>query len=71
MLCIPGHHQLCANGIEHNDISIKNLMYNETNQCGILNNYNLAHLMSQPRPTSTEHTGTRLFIALDLLTDEA
>jgi hypothetical protein len=46
-------------------------MYDKTNKYGILNDYNLVHLMSQPRPTGTERTGTRPFIALDLLTKKA
>jgi hypothetical protein len=46
-------------------------MYNETNKHGILNDYNLAHWATQRRPTGMEHTGTRLFMVLDLLTDEA
>jgi hypothetical protein len=71
VLCVPGHRQLWANGIECNDISIKNLVYGRTGKCGILNDYNLVHLTSQPRPTGMEHTGTRPFMALDLLTDEA
>jgi hypothetical protein len=46
-------------------------MYDETNKRGVLNDYDLAHLTSQRRPTGTERTGTRPFMALDLLTDEA
>jgi hypothetical protein len=69
VLCVPGHRQLWANGIEHNDISVKNLMYDETNKRGVLND--LAHWTTQRRPTGTERTGTRPFMALDLLTDEA
>jgi hypothetical protein len=46
-------------------------MYDETNKRGVLNDYDLVHLKSQPRPTGTERTGTRPFMALDLLTDEA
>jgi hypothetical protein len=67
VLCVPGHCQLWADGIECNDISIKNLMYDKTNKCGILNDYDLAHWTTQRRPTGMEHTGTRPFMALDLL----
>jgi hypothetical protein len=71
VLCISGHHQLWANGIEHNDISIKVLMYDETNKRGVLNDYDHVHWATQHRPTGTECTETRPFMALDLLTDEA
>jgi hypothetical protein len=69
---VLGHHHLWVGGIEHNDISVKNLMYDKLNEDhGILNDYDLAHLHGTPRPTGTERTGTMPFMALDLLTDEA
>ena len=43
-----GHYHLWDGGVEHNDISVKNLMYNKLNGGhGILIDYNLAHLNGQ------------------------
>jgi hypothetical protein len=71
-LVMIGHYHLWAGGIEHNDISVKNLMYDKLNDDhGILNDYDLAHLYGSPRPSGTERTGTMPFMALDLLTDAA
>ena len=67
-----GHYYLSLGGVEHNDISEKNLMYDRFNEDrGILNDYDLAHLSGRPRPSGTERTGTMPFMALDLLTDDA
>ena len=67
-----GHHHLWVGGVEHNDISVKNLMYDKLNEdCGILNDYDLAHLEGNPRPSGTGCTGTMPFMALDLLTEDA
>jgi Fungal protein kinase len=69
---VLGHYQLWLGGVEHNDISVNNLMYDKLNEDrGILNDYDLAHLNGRPRPSGTERTGTMPFMALDLLTDEA
>lgn len=47
-------------------------MYDKLNEDrGILNDYDLAHLRGQPRPSGTERTGTMPFMALDLLTNDA
>jgi hypothetical protein len=67
-----GHHRLWVGGVQHNDISVRNLMYDKLNQdCGILNDYDLAHLDGSARPSGTERTGTIPFMALDLLTHDA
>jgi hypothetical protein len=67
-----GHYHLWVGGVEHNDISAKNLMYDKCNEDrGVLNDYDLSHLDGQPRPSGTERTGTMPFMALDLLTDKA
>jgi hypothetical protein len=67
-----GHYHLWVGGVEHNDVSVKNLMYDKRNgDCGVLNDYDLAHLDGRSRPSGTERTGTMPFMALDLLTDEA
>jgi hypothetical protein len=69
---VLGHHHLWVGGVEHNDISVKNLMYDKLNEDrGILNDYDLAHLEGNPRPSGTEPTGTMPFMALDLLTKDA
>jgi hypothetical protein len=46
-------------------------MYNKTDKRGVLNDYDLAYLTTQYRPTGTECTGTGPFMALDFLTDSA
>ena len=69
---VLSHHHLWVGGVEHNDISVKNLMYDKFNEDrGILNDYDLAHLEGNPRPSGTECTGTMPFMALDLLTKNA
>jgi hypothetical protein len=69
---LVGHYHLWIGGVEHSDISVKNLMYDKINENrGVLNDYDLAHLLGQPRPSGTERTGTMPFMALDLLTDDA
>jgi hypothetical protein len=69
---VLGHHRLWLGGVQHNDISVKNLMYDKLNgDCGVLNDYDLAHLHGRLRPSGFERTGTMPFMALDLLTDEA
>ena len=71
-LAVLGHHCLWLSGVQHNDISVKNLMYDRREgNCGVLNDYNLAHLDGQPQPSGSERTGTMPFMALDLLADEA
>ncbi|KAF8484070.1 hypothetical protein DFH94DRAFT_338639 [Russula ochroleuca] len=70
--CFRCHHRLWLGGVQHNDISVKNLMYDKLNgDCGVLNDYDLAHLHGRLRPSGFERTGTMPFMALDLLTDEA
>jgi Fungal protein kinase len=69
---VLGHHHLWVGGVAHNDVSVKNLMYDKLNEdCGILNDYDLAHLKGKPRPSGIERTGTMPFMALDLLTKDA
>ncbi len=67
-----GHYRLWDRGVQHNDISEKNLMYDKLNENrGILNDFDLAHLADRDPPSGLERTGTMPFMALDLLTDEA
>ena len=47
-------------------------MYDRLNEDrGILNDFDLAHLRGEQRPSGTERTGTMPFMALDLLTKDA
>ena len=47
-------------------------MYDKLNgDRGILNDYDLAHIKGESRPSGTERTGTMPFMALDLLTNDA
>ena len=72
LLLVLGHRHLWKGGIEHNDISVSNLMYDKTkNGAGVLNDFDLAHVRGEPRPSGMERTGTMPFMALDLLTKEA
>ena len=67
-----GHYHLWLGGVEHNDISATNLMYDKLNDDrGILNDFDLAHLRGEPRPSGTERMGTMPFKAFDLLTKGA
>ena len=69
---MPGHYHLWIGDVEHNDISVKNPMYDRHNgDRGILNDYDLARLSGRERPCDSERTGTMPFMALDLLAEEA
>jgi len=46
-------------------------MYDKVSGNGILNDFDLAHLAGEERPSGTERTGTIPFMAFDLLTNEA
>ncbi|KAL0058834.1 hypothetical protein AAF712_014461 [Marasmius tenuissimus] len=68
------HAALWAHGIEHGDISLNNLMPFEPNKTSNpddvqpkLCDYDLAHFTGAERPTSFSNTGTRRFMADDLL----
>jgi hypothetical protein len=72
LLLVLGHRHLWKGGIEHNDISVSNLMYDKrNNNAGILNDFDLALVDGEPRPSGTERTGTMPFMALELLTEDA
>jgi hypothetical protein len=70
-LAVLGHYHLWVGGVEHNDISVNNLMYDKHNGRGVVNDFDLSHLHGLPRPSGNKHAGTMPFMALDLLTDEA
>jgi aminoglycoside phosphotransferase (APT) family kinase protein len=47
-LAVLGHYYLWLSSIEHNDISVNNLMYDKHNKVrGILNDFDLAHLCGE------------------------
>jgi tRNA A-37 threonylcarbamoyl transferase component Bud32 len=55
LLLLLGHRRLWKGGIEHNDISVSNLMYDKTkNGEGVLNDFDLAHVRGKARPSGTE-----------------
>jgi hypothetical protein len=67
-----GHNWLYTKAqILHRDISLGNLMYRVVNHeiCGVLNDFDLAsYVTSEPNaPSSKQRTGTRPFMAIDLL----
>ena len=66
------HYILWKGGIQHGDISVLNLMHR--NGTGVLNDFDLAPLPTAPGNLHSrrfDHTGTTLFLALDLLKGEA
>jgi hypothetical protein len=72
LLLVLGHRYLWKGGIEHNDISVTNLMYDKAkNDAGVLNDFDLANVRGCERPSGTERMGTMPFMALDLLTEDA
>jgi hypothetical protein len=58
-------------GIAHGDVSLYNLMYNEDNKYGVLNDFDLSTIMKpgarNPNRQGLERTGTLPFMALELL----
>ncbi|KAF8991496.1 hypothetical protein BDQ17DRAFT_1463752 [Cyathus striatus] len=67
--CFECHYALWKNGIEHGDISVWNLMWDNTNMCGVLNDWDLAHIQGSIG-RGHERTGTLPFMARDLLTNQ-
>ncbi|EEB92813.1 hypothetical protein MPER_08623 [Moniliophthora perniciosa FA553] len=68
------HYLLWCIGIAHCDISLGNIMYNASTKRCILNDYDLASLMDPgtevPDRKGYERTGTRPFMAVELLQPE-
>jgi serine/threonine protein kinase len=56
-------------GIFHRDISVNNMMYRKKDGkvFGVLNDYDLAIFKSNNAPSSKTRTGTKPFMAIDLL----
>ncbi|KAL0066237.1 hypothetical protein AAF712_006667 [Marasmius tenuissimus] len=65
------HAALWICGIEHGDISLNNIMWDPTDRQPKLCDYDLAHITGDPRPAGHSNTGTRLFMASELLTGPA
>ena len=67
---MAGHWALWDAGIEHGDISIRNLMFDPVTERGVLT-FDLARWSTKNRkPSAEDNTGTLPFLALDLLTDD-
>ena len=74
LLTIPLVHRLLwVIGIAHGDVSFHNIMFNPRTKVAVLNDFDLASIMAPgaPSPPRAGHTGTPLFMALELLSDEA
>ena len=57
-------------GIQHGDISLGNLMWDDERKVGILNDFDLAKFADQEGASGQDNTGTLPFMALDLLTEK-
>ncbi|KAL0580874.1 hypothetical protein V5O48_001166 [Marasmius crinis-equi] len=70
---VRAHATLWTRGIQHGDISDANLMYEYQGGKVVpkLCDYDLAHFSHKEGPTGFTNTGTRRFMALDLLTGYA
>ncbi|KIK33486.1 hypothetical protein CY34DRAFT_813573 [Suillus luteus UH-Slu-Lm8-n1] len=70
--CILCHMALWKKGVYHRDVSPPNLMWytKDGKLIGVLNDYDLSSLATEPGPRGNERTGTLPFImmAIDLLT---
>ena len=72
----PVHYYNWLNGIQHRDISLRNMMYrgdDESHACAVLNDWDLGIDAQGADTTHTgiEVTGTVPFMAIDLLTQQA
>jgi hypothetical protein len=58
---VQGRHHLWLGGVEHNDIGVKNHMFDKlNNDCGVLNDYDLPHLFETP---GTEFIGIMVLLS--------
>lgn len=65
-----GHFHLWKKGIQHGDISLGNLMWDDQRKVGVLNDFDLARLVDQTQAGGQDNPGTLPFMALDLLSGE-
>ena len=61
-----GHYALWKGGIEHGDISLRNLMWDPSLKVGFLNDFDLTNLSGE-HPKGGRWTGTIAFMALQLI----
>ena len=61
-----GHHALWKGGIEHGDISLRNLMWDPSLKVGILNDFDLINIRGKDSKGG-RRTGTIAFMALQLI----
>ncbi|KAF9461562.1 hypothetical protein BDZ94DRAFT_1136602, partial [Collybia nuda] len=64
------HFHLWAEGIEHRDISLGNLMWDYRKEKGVLADFDLAAFWDTPDKRGGERTGTVPYMAIDLLGEE-
>jgi len=73
-LNVVGHALLWRIGIAYGDVSLHNLIYQEDNKYGVLNDFDLSTIMNpgdrNPNRQGLERTGTLPFMAVELLEDE-
>lgn len=66
-----GHYALWRRGIQHTDPSLDNVMVDRSEKhSGVMNDWDLAFVDGLSKHDGSDRTGTVLFMALDLLTDE-
>ncbi|KAF8987600.1 hypothetical protein BDQ17DRAFT_1188870, partial [Cyathus striatus] len=61
------HYHLWVSGIEHGDISVWNLMWDEVDNCGVLNDFDLSAIKGSTENRGGERTGTLPFMARGIL----
>ena len=65
-----GHYCLWKKGIQHGDVSLGNMMWDDRRKVGILNDFDLSKFANQKGSSGQDNTGTLPFMALDLLSDK-
>jgi len=65
-----GHYCLWKKGIQHGDVSLGNMMWDDRRKVGILNDFDLSKFADQKGQSGQDNTGTLPFMALDLLSEE-
>ena len=68
---IAGHFCLWRMGIQHGDVSLGNLMWDDERKVGVLNDFDFAKFVDQTGTGRQDNMGTVPFMALDLLSEEA
>ena len=68
---IAGHFCLWRMGIQHGDVSLGNLMWDDERKVGVLNDFDFAKFVDQTGTGRQDNMGPVPFMALDLLSEEA